>query len=119
MRVSHRDSGGLPVILSSFVYPGLGQIVQRRYWAGAFYLVGCTACLIGFIVCGVRVIIFGYEWILGQAERPLPEAPVLALVLWLMAAATLQVLNVVDVVRGRRKPPSSPAPTPPAPPRQG
>jgi hypothetical protein len=65
-----------PLMLSALVYPGLGQLVQRRWLAGTAAILGFTVSTGWFLVAAARAALayyalaFDFEGAAGSAVRP-------------------------------------------------
>jgi hypothetical protein len=100
----------LPLLLSVF-FPGLGQLVQKRWLPGACYVVA------GFVASSwffstFRPILDAYLQVISDPEHAQAPASIdtkgMAISFVLYVVVTL--VNIGDVVRGaRRAPPSPPA----------
>ncbi|MEI8139465.1 MAG: hypothetical protein WCI03_06310 [bacterium] len=85
-----------PMALSALVYPGAGQLMQRRWGAGIFFIMTSSAAVI-WLVIEVFIVLKAYY---GMAFAPMnapAEAPALAslivpFVIWL----ALYVAGIVD-----------------------
>ena len=89
-------------MLSGFVYPGLGQFVQRRWAAGLFYGGVFTLLFLGFMALCLRTIILFYRLgLYGEDAGPLPSAAV-TLVLF-AACIGAYVANVGDAYLAHRR----------------
>ena len=92
----------VPVLLSTLVCPGLGQLVQKQRVAGALICVSFIASFIWFIICAGRIIISYYQLGLQfeTAEVEIVSATTL------LPAFGLSVLtysiNVFDVSRAQQ-----------------
>ena len=92
------------IFLSALVMPGLGQLmIQKRYLAGLFYFVVCTASALLFFFCAVwlLVVFYGLPGYQGSQEPPHPSWQ-LILGLFLMALFCWG-MNVVDTWLGNRR----------------
>ena len=101
-------------MLSAFVYPGLGQLCQRRWVAGLAFILFFTASSIWLIVKFWPMLEFIY-YRLPNFDRALPETtPDFTGIAWPLATCVaIILLNVLDVWRAaqrmrRRAPPPIP-----------
>ena len=49
-------SARLPLYLSAFVFPGAGQLAQKRWLAGTFYALAFTACTVFLMIAVIAPI---------------------------------------------------------------
>jgi hypothetical protein len=88
----------VPVFLSALVCPGIGQLVQKRWTAGAFYSIGFISSFIWFMVRAAHIIIYYYK--LGF-EFDTTETEVISattLITPFVLAMTLYLINIIDVI---------------------
>lgn len=99
----HQDKPGrLParvaIFLSAFVCPGLGQLAQRRWVAGACYMGAFLACFVIFVIAFGRIIIAYYSLAFGDSTTESPS-------LWpgllaFTAALVVYIAGLFDTFRG-------------------
>ncbi|TFH14647.1 MAG: hypothetical protein E4H02_09505 [Lentisphaerales bacterium] len=91
----------LPILLSSLVFPGLGQMFQRRWYSGIFFGVVFFASLVALVIPVVETIIAFYG--MANIDATFDAAPDAAKRLagqigirfaWAIA---IYVINIVDV----------------------
>ncbi len=83
------------IFLSGFLYPGAGQLAQRRWVAGVGFVAGFSFLLALFMVQSLRTIVAFYE--LGLRGTETDQLPSLASIGVLFAAClAVYVLNIVD-----------------------
>ena len=95
--------GRMPMVLSAFVYPGLGQLVQRRWLAGFLFLVTFTIC---FVMLAINVIVPLFKTLNavmafandGSNEKFGGISPLGILVPFVLSIV-IYIANVVDVSR--------------------
>lgn len=95
--------GLTPVVLTALVYPGIGQLVQRRWGAAALALAGFTVAAVWFAVGTVRVL-FDYYRLAFDFEHAAPR-PVdwREIVLRFVVAMAAYLACVIDAaIAGRR-----------------
>ena len=102
--VEHRDRPHRgPVYLSAFVYPGAGQLMQKRWAAGLLLAAAFTVCLLGSVVFVVWILVAYYAVGLqfdSYEERDLPR---LSALLFGAATAFIYLINLFDAYRGVRR----------------
>ena len=59
MRDNHVASR-VPILLSSLVFPGLGQMVQRRWYSGVFFAAGFLVSLVVLVLPVIEALISVY-----------------------------------------------------------
>lgn len=91
----------LPVFLSAFVAPGAGQLAQKRYLAGGFYLI---AFLVAFFQA-LRSLFQPMMQILSMdnLNQPLAEFSFRAVFIWLGAALGIYLVSLFDTWMAERK----------------
>ena len=111
MNAPHRRT---PPLLSAFVYPGAGQLAQKRWFAGAFILVLFTAAFVAFLVLVVGFLYANLDAALDffNPEKELRPFPWGAATGCLGAALLLYALGIVDAARAARRPSPPKAPSP-------
>lgn len=91
-----------PLLLSSLVYPGSGQLVQRRWWAAAVFIPAFTAGFVWFMARVLAVLqayydlAFNFETATGQAPS------VSALMTPFVVTLLIYLGNLVDTALGNR-----------------
>ncbi len=94
----------LPVALSSLVYPGLGQMVQRRWCAAGLYALGFTAAFAWFTVAVVRILTAYYGFMADfGGDQPLPTVHMGQMLAACGVAMLVYVANVADAAMAARK----------------
>jgi len=102
----------LPVILSCLVFPGLGQMVQRRWLAGVVFAALFTTCLVGLFTSIIVPLYHNLQVALTLAEnsgagggfRPISIPGVLS---WLAAGFVTYLVNALDAYRYSSQQPRS------------
>lgn len=89
-----------PVALSLFVYPGLGQMFQRRWKTGMVFILLFTACSIWLVAELWPLVEFIY-FRLPDFERSLPDMPpdFAGIAQPLISCFLILSLNIIDVWR--------------------
>jgi len=91
------------MVLSAFVFPGAGQIHQRRWVPAAAFGTAFLVCFIVFAVCTARIIVMYYSIAFnfsGFKETPLPLKK--AAVSFLLAMLVYAV-SLVDTQRAYKR----------------
>ena len=98
----------LPMLLSAFVYPGVGQCVQRRWTAGIAYGVLFTLACGWFCVGAFPILAVYYSLLRDDATVGVPESGAVPRLLVAFALMLIiYVINLVDVIFCQRMPPSA------------
>ncbi len=98
----HRPSRGA-ILLSGFVFPGMGQLLQRRWVAGALFLGTFSTLFCLLLIQSFQIIMAFYR--VGLSETvPEDDASPLALILGLFGAClVVYVVSVVDTYLALRR----------------
>jgi hypothetical protein len=90
------------ILLSSFVYPGVGQFVQRRWLAGLFFGAAFTTLFVLLMVACARIIIAYYR--LGlNGEMPDGMPSVLPVLGCFGASLVVYLANVGDTYLAHKR----------------
>lgn len=107
-QASRSQGGTVPILLSCLVCPGLGQMLQKRWLAGAFYGAGFLAALAMLLreVLGpmLRNLQLAIAAAANESGAPFVEISVPRILAFLALALCVYGINVVDVVRAQRRP---------------
>jgi hypothetical protein len=90
-----------PVLLSAFIFPGAGQLVQRRWGSAAVYAGAFLAACIVFVVYIARILVSYYGLAFGNGGTP-PDVPLTEACLALLAAGAVYGASVFDAYRAYR-----------------
>ncbi|MEI6563159.1 MAG: hypothetical protein WCO42_02490 [bacterium] len=95
-----KTGGFSPMLLSAAVYPGTGQLMQRRWVAGILFVVSSTGVL-GWFLLKVIVILKAYYGLAFDpanvpAEPPHAGAMLMPLLVWIL----IYLAGLVDTVMG-------------------
>ncbi|VGO14610.1 hypothetical protein PDESU_03173 [Pontiella desulfatans] len=102
-----KPTSRVPILLSAFACPGLGQLVQKRWVAGAVFMSGF---LVGF--CWVMVLALGniaayYSMAFDPEFKDVAVSPPATFIAPLSIAGTVYLVSLFDVFtaqqRGARK----------------
>ncbi len=88
---------GIPIILSGFICPGLGQFVQRRHTAGAVYFALSAAALAWFLLETVPVIRTFYSLAYAETAVEDPQYSVPRMVASFITIGVVWLVNLFDV----------------------
>ncbi len=110
----------VPIILSGFICPGLGQFVQRRHTAGAVYFALSAAALAWFLLETLPVIRTVYALAYADMADTTAEDPQYSIPRMVASFITIGVVWLVNlfdvfyaVIRRRTTEPEPPFPPPP------
>ena len=93
-----------PVFLSAVVFPGVGQLVQRRWVAGAGYVVGFGVAFSWLMIrcLGILKIYYSLAFDFNGASA---EAPSLGRIGWpFLISVVVYIASLVDAAAGNRPP---------------
>jgi len=83
-----------PMVLSALVYPGAGQLMQRRWWVGAFFVMGSTLA-VGWLATAVFVVLkayYGMAFDSAPVETPRLASLLIPFFIWL----GIYIAGIVD-----------------------
>lgn len=92
-----------PVAMSALMYPGLGQFVQKRWAAGAVFLVGFSACAIMFGVAAFRVLKAYYSLGFNFSTFETPDTSIAPLLVWFGISMFVYLANIFDAFLGYQR----------------
>jgi hypothetical protein len=108
----------VPIMLSAFVYPGLGQFVQRRWAAGLIYLLSFT---VFFVIFGRNVLVPLFQTLqavldfaAGEGNGKMVSASPLGILVPFGLSTLIFFASLMDVIRASRRRPLRPPPLPTA-----
>jgi len=114
--ISLVESRRAAAFVSAFVFPGGGQLLQRRWLAAAFFMLSFTAFFVVFIITVVGPLLDNLRYAVQLAEfgraPPFEKIDVSRAVLSLLAAGALYFWNIADVLGAGRRRRTSPPPPP-------
>ena len=98
------------LLLSSFVYPGAGQFVQKRWIAGilfsALFTVLLGAVIVNTLTPMVHNMTAALDWAQQKANRPFELISLPGVIIPFLLALIVYIANIVDVMNASRpKPP--------------
>lgn len=93
-------------VLLSVMVPGLGQLVQRRWLAAAFFFWSFMVMLIGLIVIVARVLVLNFSAALRFAEDAAADAefhalPIGWIVVLFVVSLAVYAWSIVDAFQGQ------------------
>lgn len=101
-KASAKWAGMGPVVLSAVVFPGVGQLAQRRWVAGAGYLVAFGVAF-SWLVQRFYELMKIYYSLAFDFNREPGDAPSLGMVGWpFLVSMVIYVASLVDTVAGNR-----------------
>jgi len=86
-----------PVALSALVYPGVGQLAQGRWVAGAFYLVSFTALFIWFAVNAYQTLVMYYSFMSPDSLVEPTPVPMTRILIPFSLDFLIYLVNLLDV----------------------
>ena len=87
----------IPIIVSAFVCPGAGQLLQKRWIAGALFMTGFLSGFIWVMFTALRVLAAYYSMALDM-DAELPEnTGIGSFIAPLLLAVTFYLLNLFDM----------------------
>ncbi len=93
-----------PIFLSAAVYPGSGQIFQRRWLAGIFFGTAFTAMFIAFVIIMSKILVdfysLGFNFDNAEVSSNPPIAPAL---LAFGVTMMIYIINIIDTHAAYRK----------------
>jgi hypothetical protein len=85
-----------PMLLSALVYPGTGQLLQRRWVAAAGYAIAFTGPMVWFVVEDTRILKAYYEFML-DFKGATGEIPAIgSIIVPLLLSMAVYVAGLVD-----------------------
>ena len=92
------------IYLSAFVAPGAGQLVQRRWAAGALYLGLFLVCLIFLLAEIIRPlaknIMIAIDFAAHKSDLPLERFRAIPILVWLGLSLAVYLAGLLDTWRG-------------------
>ncbi len=102
-RPGHGKPGTLPVLLSAAVFPGAGQLAQRRWTAGAIigsgFLLAFAWCLVSLFRILLAYYALGFDW----NRRPPGHLPVGQALIALAIGLAFYAVGILDAHRAYRR----------------
>jgi hypothetical protein len=85
--------------MSAFVFPGAGQLLQRRWAAAALFGVGFIVAFVAFSVYMVRIMFAYYSLAFSEARGGPPDVPLAQALLMFLLAILIYGAGVLDAHR--------------------
>ena len=100
----------VPVFVSTLVYPGGGQFLQKRWIPATLFTLSFTMAFIVFAIAAVRILTSYYRMGFEFDTYQPPEIHLGKLLLWFGVSMIIYAANVLDVTLAqlRLKKPSNP-----------
>ena len=92
--------GRLPVLITAFVWPGLGQFMQRRWFSAAVFSLGFLACTVVFFVLAFRILSAYYGLWLHFDNYVKPDLPLRGVLVSFVAGLLLYIAAIFDAYIG-------------------
>jgi hypothetical protein len=92
-----------PVYLSALVYPGVGQMVQKRWGAGLTYAALFTVCFLAFLICASIVIVHYYSIAFNFETFKADALPVGPMGVLFFVTLFVYIANLFDTHRAFRR----------------
>jgi hypothetical protein len=87
----------VPMMMNAFVWPGVGQVIQRRWIAASIYLAGFLISTVFFCVHAVRIMTAYYNlWLRFDSNQPVDPPSYRGLLAWLLMGILIYVAALVD-----------------------
>ncbi len=101
---SIRHSSKYAIFLSAAVYPGAGQMLQKRWLAGIFFAVSFTVMFIAFIIIMGGIIMefysLGFDFSNSQVN---PDTPTGDAISAFVATLIIYIINIIDAHAAYRR----------------
>ena len=91
-----------PMLMSALVYPGTGQLVQRRWWSGGLFILTFSASFVWFIVCILKVMEAYYDFAFHPMTATGQAPSAAAMMTPFVITLAIYIVNVVDTALGNR-----------------
>lgn len=92
----------LPVLLSAFGFPGLGQLAQKRWLPGILFTAGFLAAFFWVMALGLHNIIELYTMAFDEYAEPHP-VPLSAFAKPLLLAAIVYLISLFDAFLAQQR----------------
>jgi hypothetical protein len=93
----------LPLVLSGLIFPGAGQVVQRRWVAAVLYGGGTVAAFVMFMVAAVQIVFSFYSLGFAPESYQSPEMPIRRLVVWFFVTLLIYLASLLDTYIAYRR----------------
>lgn len=92
-----------PIILSAFVFPGAGQLMQRRWVAAGAFAIVFTVGFAGFLFYAFRVIAAFYAMAFDFDHNPPEDLSFRPAGIFFGCTILVYIVNVVDAYQAYRR----------------
>lgn len=96
MKDTQPATGMMPILLSALVYPGAGQLAQRRFFAALFYAIPFTASLVPLAITLYRTFRDLYRFAFDLNATPTEISLAGKLLVPMTIVAVIYTANVID-----------------------
>lgn len=93
----------LALLLSTLVYPGAGQLVQKRWTAAAVFGIAATLSLVFFLAYATVIVREYYRFAFEFNAHEIPPLPVKRMLLAFLATLLIYIAGIGDTVKANRK----------------
>jgi len=93
----------LALLLSALVYPGAGQLAQRRWIAAAVLGISMTLALVFFLAYATVIMREFYRFAYEFETYEIPPLPIKRMLIAFLAAVVIYIAGISDTVRANRK----------------
>ncbi len=103
-KITHERPAKYPIFLSAVVYPGAGQIFQKRWLAGIFFIATFTIMFIAFLFLMGSIIIDFYSLGLNFDNAQVNASPPIKPALFAFGTAMIiYIINIIDTHAAYRR----------------
>lgn len=92
------------VLCSAFVFPGIGQFMQKRPIAGSAFAGLFSMCFAAFAYYAGRIIITFYRLGIRFDTYDAPELPLSPMIIAFSSAIIIYIVNIIDVTMAKPRP---------------
>jgi hypothetical protein len=104
---SSRLAPRISILLSAMVFPGTGQVMQRRYLAAALYAIPFAILFIRLLYIIIVPMIANVEIALelaqGSSDRELQQLSVSDILITFLMGFVVYIANIIDAWSGARR----------------
>jgi hypothetical protein len=101
-----RTSGRWPVILSAFVYPGVGQCCQKRWMAGGMYAFLFSISFLLFMIHVLIPMVMNLRIAIdaaGGSDEPFVAYHIGRILILFLVSLLVYIANIFDAARALRR----------------
>lgn len=92
-----KKPGKLPILLS-MVFPGLGQVFEKRWISAVIFGAPTLICMYCMTVTSATVVSNGFEFLANMNDIDHPDLPIRSLLVQSGVITALVIVSVIDVV---------------------